>query len=166
MSTQKLGYFGHHTDTAIDFEVEVDALIGMHVDVEAGLTDKAAFLERLNKAALFAAPPGNARDMLARFFAEHQDLFSQSTAQNEQSKYGISNRYPVAPAQRAHLENEFSYHRPLEHQLPRYEALRSEAKELAIIITGLVPPGQHRETALTRLREAIMWANAGIACGE
>lgn len=42
-------------------------------------------------------------------------------------------------------------------------AIREKAKELALLIADTVPAGREQSTALTRLEEAVMHANAGIA---
>jgi hypothetical protein len=60
----------------------------------------------------------------------------------------------------------FVYHAPKPDQLPRYEYLRERAKLLAMDFLTMVPPGREQSTAITKLEEAIMWANKGIACGE
>lgn len=64
------------------------------------------------------------------------------------------------------IEKSFTYHRPNDSQIPRYEVLRQASKNLALLITELVPPGRERSTAITKLEESTMWANKGIACGE
>jgi len=61
------------------------------------------------------------------------------------------------------LENNFSYHAPVGDQNERYIALRGQAKLLAYRFKDLVPEGRERSLALTKLEEAIFWANAGIA---
>ena len=64
------------------------------------------------------------------------------------------------------LTNRFSYHPPFGTQPERYERLRAEAKALATLIVTLCPSSAERSTALTRLDEAIMHANAAIARNE
>lgn len=64
------------------------------------------------------------------------------------------------------IEKSFVYHAPRPDQVPRYEALRSTAKALAEMIHQKVPDGREKSVALTKLEEAIMWANKGIAVGE
>jgi hypothetical protein len=60
----------------------------------------------------------------------------------------------------------FTYHKPKEDQAVRYEDLRLEAKGLALRILGSCPPSRERSLALTKLEEAVMWANASIARNE
>jgi len=61
------------------------------------------------------------------------------------------------------IEKCFTYHRPPAEELGNFKRLRSQARELAHLINELVPDGREKATALTRLEEAIMHANAGIA---
>jgi hypothetical protein len=61
------------------------------------------------------------------------------------------------------IESDFTYHAPKDGQPEAYALLRGQAKALARAIVELVPPGREQSTALTRLEEAVMHANAGIA---
>jgi hypothetical protein len=62
------------------------------------------------------------------------------------------------------IENSFTYHPPTGDQAERYTTLRNTAKALAFSIDDLVPDGREKSVAITKLEEAIMWANKGIAC--
>lgn len=64
------------------------------------------------------------------------------------------------------LVKRFTYHAPKSDQPVRYQALRNGGLELARKITAMSPPGRDQSLALTKLDEAIMWANAAIARGE
>jgi hypothetical protein len=61
------------------------------------------------------------------------------------------------------IENNFSYHAPKEGQPEKYEALRSLAKGLAVAFDELCPNSREKSVAMTKLEEAVMWANASIA---
>ncbi len=61
------------------------------------------------------------------------------------------------------VENIFTYHPPQPEQIDRYTVLRAAAKEVAWIILGACPESREREQALTKLEEAIFWANASVA---
>ena len=61
------------------------------------------------------------------------------------------------------IENAFTYHTPQPGQPEKYQAIREKAKELAYLITDLVPTSREQSLAITKLEEATMWANAGIA---
>jgi hypothetical protein len=67
---------------------------------------------------------------------------------------------------RLNISNAFSYHAPKDTQLERYEKLRDTARELAMKIDRYCPDSREKSLALTKLREATMWANASIACNE
>lgn len=64
------------------------------------------------------------------------------------------------------IENSFTYHPPKGTQQERYVELRDSAKGLAKMIANYVPPSREQSLAITKLEEAIMWANKGIACNE
>jgi hypothetical protein len=64
------------------------------------------------------------------------------------------------------LENRFTYHSPKDGQPQKYTALRTKGKELAEMINSMVPESREQSLAITKLEEAIMWANAGIARRE
>ena len=61
------------------------------------------------------------------------------------------------------LEEAFTYHKPNEEQVKAIEAIRAKSKELAQLIVDVVPEGAEKMQAITYLRQAGMFANAGIA---
>lgn len=61
------------------------------------------------------------------------------------------------------IENNFKYHAPKEGQPEKYTAIREKAKELAYLIEQEVPNSREKSLAMTKLEEAVMWANAGVA---
>jgi hypothetical protein len=61
------------------------------------------------------------------------------------------------------IENDFTYHPPAGEQAQHYENLRSLGKTMALAIVAVCPDGKERTTALAKLEECVMWANAGIA---
>lgn len=61
------------------------------------------------------------------------------------------------------IEDIFTYHSPKEGQPVKYQSIRDKAKEMAYLIEELVPESRERSLAMTKLEEAVMWANAGIA---
>lgn len=63
------------------------------------------------------------------------------------------------------LENWFTYHSPNSDQQVAYAKLRSSALEFAKAINGLVPDSADKTASLRKVREAVMTANAAIACG-
>lgn len=69
-------------------------------------------------------------------------------------------------AEEARIENNFTYHAPKPGQPERYEALRNKAKELALLVEEMCPASREKSIAMTKLEEAVMWANASIARNE
>jgi hypothetical protein len=61
------------------------------------------------------------------------------------------------------IENNFKYHAPKEGQPEKYEAIRDAGKILAVVIDSSVPDSREKSLAMTKIEEAVMWANAGIA---
>jgi hypothetical protein len=51
-------------------------------------------------------------------------------------------------------------------QPERYTALRDQAHQLALSVVNMTPPGREQALALTKLEEAVFFANAAIARGE
>lgn len=64
------------------------------------------------------------------------------------------------------LEKSFTYHAPKGDQPERYVELRDRAKLLAYMIVKNTPPSREQSLAITKLEEAIFWANAAIARNE
>jgi hypothetical protein len=65
--------------------------------------------------------------------------------------------------QQSEIDNNFSYHEPTALKSAKYMQLREKGKELAEMINGLCFEGREKSLAMTKLEEAIMWANASIA---
>jgi hypothetical protein len=74
--------------------------------------------------------------------------------------------YIIGDDARQRIENNFTYHSPISGQPERYTALREQAKELAYRIAAYTPASREQSLALTKLEEAIFWANAAIARNE
>jgi hypothetical protein len=64
------------------------------------------------------------------------------------------------------IENRFTHHPPKGDQATRYVLIRTRGRDLAEIINDLAPDSREKSTALTKLEEAVMWANASIARNE
>ena len=64
------------------------------------------------------------------------------------------------------LENRFTYHAPKEGQPAKYQIIRGDGLNMAKAINALCPNSRERSLALTKLEEAVMWANAAIARNE
>lgn len=61
------------------------------------------------------------------------------------------------------IENRFTYHNPNKEQADTFPIIREKAKELAYIFELHCPTCREYSLALTKLEEAVMWANAGIS---
>jgi len=61
------------------------------------------------------------------------------------------------------IEELFTYHAPTEEQKVAYVTIRNAAKNLVHKIDQLCPGGPDRTTAVRKVREAVMTANASIA---
>lgn len=75
----------------------------------------------------------------------------------------LTNSNPAMPVPYEELTTRFTYHPPKEGQPQLYEALRFEAKTLALLINESCPDCRETSLALTNLEQAIFWANAAIA---
>lgn len=64
------------------------------------------------------------------------------------------------------IDNTFTYHAPFGTQQLRYENIRNSAKALAFCIAQYCPDSREKSLAMTKLEEAVMWANASIARNE
>lgn len=64
----------------------------------------------------------------------------------------------------AQVDHWFTHHPPDGHDVAKYTELRDTAKTLAHRIVTLCPASADRTTAIRKLREAVMTANAAIAC--
>ena len=61
------------------------------------------------------------------------------------------------------LEKRFTYHPPKDGQSVLYETIRSYGRAMAIIIEEHCPESRERSLSITKIEEAVMWANASIA---
>lgn len=64
------------------------------------------------------------------------------------------------------LDNRFTYHPPHGDQATRYHFLRCAARQFAEQIASRCPESRERSLAFRKIQEAVMWANASIACNE
>jgi len=61
------------------------------------------------------------------------------------------------------INKRFDHHAPDEFKIQKHQIARQCAKELAQTFVELVPDGREKALALTKLEEALFWANAAIA---
>ena len=64
------------------------------------------------------------------------------------------------------LQNRFTYHAPKNDQPARYEDIRKTGREFAEVVNAHCPDSRERSLAITKIEEAVMWANAAIARNE
>ncbi len=64
----------------------------------------------------------------------------------------------------ADITNWFTYHSPSVDDQENYVAIRDKARELALVILNRTPPSVDQSASIRLLREAVMTANASIAC--
>lgn len=63
----------------------------------------------------------------------------------------------------AELVNRFNYHKPDEKKVQGHDAVRASLLWVANMLNETVPEGREKSLAMTKLEEAMFWANAGIA---
>lgn len=61
------------------------------------------------------------------------------------------------------VENDFKFHPATEVTGPFHDAIRNELLQTATFIVSHTPAGREQSLALTKLEEAMFWANAAIA---
>lgn len=61
------------------------------------------------------------------------------------------------------IDDLFSYHAPKADQPERYESIRAAAREFAKVVVANTPDSADQTTAIRKIREAVMTANASIA---
>lgn len=61
------------------------------------------------------------------------------------------------------ITRRFTYHAPKGNQPELYECIRHVARDFAVCINDLCPESREKSLAVTKLEEAVMWANASIA---
>jgi hypothetical protein len=64
------------------------------------------------------------------------------------------------------LNTRFTYHPPKGDQVERYQLIRDYGKRLAEIVDTECPDSREKSLAITKIEEAVMWANAAIARRE
>lgn len=67
---------------------------------------------------------------------------------------------------REQLDNWFTYHPPTDAATAaRYTLIRDAGQVFAEVIVANTPSSEDQMTAIRKIREAVMTANAAIACG-
>lgn len=63
----------------------------------------------------------------------------------------------------ADLHNRFVFHPATEITAPLHAEVRDRCYALALSMRDLLPPGREQALVITKIEEAMMWANAAIA---
>lgn len=74
--------------------------------------------------------------------------------------------YSPSPRLQKQIETAFTYHPPKDDQAERYTRIREACKSLAGLIATNTPECREQSTALKKLEEVSMMANAAIARNE
>lgn len=63
----------------------------------------------------------------------------------------------------ADLKHRFGFHPARGSRGAEHEEIRDACLQAAYVIAGKCPPGREQSLAFTKLEEAMMWGNAGLA---
>lgn len=61
------------------------------------------------------------------------------------------------------IDNNFKYHKPNSENVADFTDIRHRAKDLVELINYRCPESREKALAITKIEEAVMWANASIA---
>ena len=64
---------------------------------------------------------------------------------------------------REEIARRFSYHKPDTERAAKHDSLRGALQAAADIVVESTPPGREQSLAVTKLEEAMFWANAALA---
>lgn len=64
------------------------------------------------------------------------------------------------------INRRLGYHAATDETVPQFESNRAHAINLALYWDDHLPDGREKSLALTAIQEALMWANAAVACQE
>jgi hypothetical protein len=61
------------------------------------------------------------------------------------------------------IENNFKYHKADKEKGEQHDYIRAVLRHAAVMIDDVCPDSREKSLAITKLEEAMMWANAAIA---
>lgn len=61
------------------------------------------------------------------------------------------------------LQDQYNYHPPTEQRAVAHDRVRNQLLAAAQVVAYVVPKSREQALALTKIEEAMFWANAGIA---
>ncbi|WP_326554688.1 Acb2/Tad1 domain-containing protein [Micromonospora sp. NBC_01813] len=64
------------------------------------------------------------------------------------------------------IDNRFDYHAPTKQRAARHQLVRDTCATLAEELNELLPEGREKALAMTKVEEAMFWANAAVARQE
>lgn len=64
------------------------------------------------------------------------------------------------------IEHRFAYHAPGPLKVEVHGDIRQVGWTIADYFNSVLPEGREKALALTKIEEAVMWANAAVARGE
>ena len=100
------------------------------------------------------------------FYLDRYGYIIDDDSDNPQKESKEMRKYKISSEDQARLDNEYRYHAPKDDQVLRYGDIRSAAKTFAMCIMENCPHSRERSLALTKVRQAVMDANASIAINE
>lgn len=65
---------------------------------------------------------------------------------------------------KARIQNDFRYHPAEPETGAKHDTVREICKGAALSLVAVTPDGNEQHMAVNKLREAMFWANAAIAC--
>jgi hypothetical protein len=101
------------------------------------------------------------------------DLLASEIKQMHQEINQLPLSEPVTPEAKEELkmavqeiERRFKYHEPPDQEtIEKYQDIRAFGLQFAYLVNSLCPEGREKALAVTKIEEAVMWANASIARG-
>lgn len=76
----------------------------------------------------------------------------------------MTSRFAVTAGRRDEIDHNFTHHPPSSPEVgERYAEIRAQLKQSAIFICESTPVSREQSLALTKLEEAMFWANAAVA---
>lgn len=64
------------------------------------------------------------------------------------------------------VESHFTYHPPTEEKVKKCKSIRLAAMDFMVLINELCPESREKSLVMTKIEEAVMWANAAISRNE